>query len=187
MSASLRSPMTLAEFLAWEERQELRYEFDGLCPVAMVGGTQEHHLIQANLTAILHGRLRGKPCRVFGDGMKIQVAGRIRYPDALIVCSKHPRGTTVFADPVVVFEVISPSTAGTDRIVKNQEYWDTPSILRYVMLEQDFAGAMVLHRDGAHWAVTVVSGDGVIALPEIGIALPLAELYEGVELPEPGE
>jgi Uma2 family endonuclease len=93
-----------------------------------------------------------------------------------------PRGTTVVTDPVVVFEVPSPSTATTDRIVKNQEYRDTPSVQRYVMLEQDQQAATVFARAGDDWIGHVVSGDSVLGMPEIGIEVALAELYEGVTL-----
>jgi Uma2 family endonuclease len=75
MNLALRKPMTLAEFLEWEERQPLRYEFDGVGPVAMVGGTAGHADIQANLAAALRTRLRGKPCRFYGSDLKFQVAG----------------------------------------------------------------------------------------------------------------
>jgi Uma2 family endonuclease len=153
----------------------------------MTGGTQEHNGISFNLTGMLRERLRGKQCRAYGSDMKIEVAGRIRYPDALVVCREYPRGTTVYPDPVVVFEVISPSTARTDRILKNQEYRDTPSVRYYVMLEQDFAGAMVFSRSDAKWVGVLVAGDGIISLPEIGVELPMAELYEGVALADPQE
>jgi Uma2 family endonuclease len=180
MSVAMRKPMTLAEFLDWEERQEQRWEFDGFTPVAMTGGTVEQGLIQANLITALGNRLRGGPCRVLGSHVKIAVAGSIRYPDALVVCTASPRGATVITDPVVVFEVLSPSTASVDRIVKNQEYRRTPSIQRYVMLEQDRVGAMVFGRDGDDWVGHVLAGEAAVPLPEIGIELPLAELYEGV-------
>ena len=88
----------------------------------MTGGTVEQGLIQANLIRALGNRLSGGPCRVLGSHVKIAVAGSIRYPDALVVCTPLPRGATVITDPVVVFEVLSPSTASVDRIVKNQEY-----------------------------------------------------------------
>jgi len=52
------------QFLAWEERQPLRYEFDGFQPVAMTGGTIAHEAIGGTLRALLRERLRGKPCRV---------------------------------------------------------------------------------------------------------------------------
>jgi len=91
----------------------------------------------------------------------------------------------VINDPVVVFEVPGPSTASVDRIVKNQEYRDTPSIRRYVMLEQDRLGAIIFSRDGDDWVGHVLAGDTAMSLPEIGIELPLAALYEGVAFAEP--
>ncbi len=185
MNVVLRKPMSLDEFLQWEERQGLRYEFDGFQPMAMTGGTSEHSAIQRNLITALTVRLRGQPCQAFGSDLKILAAGSIRYPDAFVVCSPIPRGTTVIADPVVVFEILSPSTATTDHIVKNQEYRDTPSIQRYVMLEQDQQAATIFERAGDDWVGHVVSGDVRLAMPEIGIELPLAEIYEGVTFAEP--
>ena len=185
MNVALRRPMSLDVFLDWEERQELRYEFDGFQPVAMTGGTSEHAAIQRNLITALTNRLRGKLCQAYGSELKIAVAGSIRYPDAFVVCSPIRRGSTVVTDPVVVFEVLSPSTASIDSIVKNQEYRDTRSIQRYVMLEQDQQGAIVFGRAGDDWVGHVVAGDVALAMPEIGVELPLAELYEGVSFAEP--
>ena len=86
MNLALRKPMTLAEFLEWEERQPLRYEFDGVGPVAMTGGTSGHSTIQGNLAIALGGRLRGKPCRFHGSDLKFQVAeGHVRYPDGMVI------------------------------------------------------------------------------------------------------
>ncbi len=181
MNVALRRPMTLDEFLAWERRQELRYEFDGVRPVAMTGGTVEHSEIATNLVEALRRRLGGKPCRAFRGDLKILVAGRIRYPDATVTCSPVPRGTDVVPEPVVVFEVLSASTAATDRIEKNEEYRLTPSIQRYVMLEQARRAATVFSRVGDDWTGHVLTGDAVLAMPEIGVDLPLAEAYGGIE------
>jgi len=173
--------MALAEFLEWEERQPLRYEFDGVGPVAMTGGTAGHADIQANLAAALRTRLRGNPCRFYGSDLKFQVAeGHVRYPDGMVVCSPVDRTATVVYDPVVVFEVLSPSTAGNDRIVKAREYQATPSVQRYVMLEQDAVGATVYARCGEAWTHEILVADSILALPEIGVSLPLTELYEGL-------
>ena len=78
MSTALRPPMDLDAFLAWENRQELRYEFDGFAPLAMTEGTVELATIQRNLVTALTNRLRGKPCQAFGGELKIAVAGSIR-------------------------------------------------------------------------------------------------------------
>src|ERR1700690_1336586 len=120
--------MTLEAFLAWERRQELRYEFDGTGPVAMTGGTIEHSEIATNIVEALRRRLRGGPCRVVRGDLKVIVSGRVRYPDAMVTCTPIPQGADVVPEPVVVFEVLSASTAGVDRITKNAEYEATPSI-----------------------------------------------------------
>jgi Uma2 family endonuclease len=181
MNLALRKPMTLAEFLEWEERQPMRYEFDGIGPVAMTGGTYGHSTIQGNLATALGGRLRGKRCRFHGSHLKFQVAeGHVRYPDGMVLCSPVDRTATVVYDPVVVFEVLSPSTARDDRIVKAREYQATPSVQRYVMLEQDGVSATVYARSGETWTHEILIADSILALPEIGVELPLAELYEGV-------
>lgn len=173
--------MTLEEFLAWERRQELRYEFDGVRPVAMTGGTVEHSVIATNLVRALEDRLRGKPCRAFRGDLKIKVAGRIRYPDAVVTCSPVPRGTDIVPDPVVVFEVLSSGPAGTDRIEKNEEYRVTPSIQRYVMLEQTRQAATVFSRAGDDWVGHILTEDALLTMPEIDVELPLGEIYAGIE------
>ncbi len=183
MNVALRKRMTLDEFLAWEERQELRYEFDGFQPVAMVGSTAAHSTIQRNLLFALTGRLRGKPCQPHGSDLKIHVAGCIRYPDAFVVCKPIPPRDTVVDEPRIVFEILSPSTTNKDLVQKNQEYRETRSIERYVVLEQSHAAAIMFSRKGEDWVSEVAAGsDAALSLPEIGIALPLSEIYEGVEL-----
>ena len=173
--------MKLEEFLAWERRQELRYEFDGVQPVAMTGGTVEHSVIATNLVRALEDRLRGKSCRAFRGDLKIKVADRIRYPDAVVTCSPVPRGTDIIPDPVVVFEVLSSSTAGTDRIEKNEEYRATPSIQRYVMLEQTRQAATVFSRAGDDWVGHVLTEGALLTMPEIDVELPLGEIYAGIK------
>lgn len=173
--------MTLVEFLEWEERQPLGYEFDGVGPVAMTGGTAGHTVIERNLAVAIGGRLRGHPCRYYWNDLKFRVAeGHIRYPDGMVVCSPVARTATAVHDPVVIFEVLSANTAREDRIVKAREYQATPSVHRYVMLEQDSVGATVYARSNEWWTHDILIADSMLFLPEIGVELPLAELYEGI-------
>lgn len=187
MNVALRKQMTLAEFLEWEDRQELKYEFDGIQPVAMTGGTAAHSAIQRNLAISLGGRLRGKPCQFYGSDLKIEVAGRIRYPDGFVTCSPVANSAKVVEDPIVIFEILSESTSSTDRIVKNREYEAAPSVRRYVILEQDRIAATVFARAGGDWAGHVLVGDAILEMPEIGQNIPLAEFYEGLVLEIPAE
>jgi Uma2 family endonuclease len=89
----------------------------------------------------------------------------------------------MITDPVVVFEVLSPSTASTDIGVKNEEYRDTPSVRRYVMLAQDQQRATIFERIDGDWVGHIMSGDATLCMPEIGIEVPLAELYVGIQFP----
>ncbi len=148
----------------------------------MAGGTSAHAIIQRNLITALTNRLRGKPCRPYGSDMKIEAAGAIRYPDAF-VCTPVPLDATVVDDPVVIFEVLSPSTATTDQFAKNREYAATPSVQRYVMLAQDRQAATVFAREGTDWVGRLLGENATLAMPEIGIEIPLAELYADLEAP----
>ena len=176
--------MTIEEFLAWERCQEFRYEFDGSAPVAMTGGSANHAVIADNLASVQRQRLKAS-CKVFRNDLKLLVNDRVRYPDAVVTCSPVPGTTDIPPNPVVVFEVLSPSTASVDRVTKNAENAATPSIQRYVMLEQVRIGATVFARQGANWVGTVRLDDAMLAMPEIGVELPLRDLYAGVELPPP--
>jgi Uma2 family endonuclease len=189
MSVAFQEPMTLMELLDWEERQELRWEFDGFEPVAMTGGTDSHETTGGTLRALLYDRLRGKLCRVRGPTLKIEVAGRIRYPDAFVFRTAVPGRTTVIKDPVVVFEVLSPSTSRIDRIEKLREYQATPSIERYVILEPDGIAATVYARRGEDWIVRALIAGDMLEMPEIDVAIPLSDICADIDLapPQPRE
>jgi Putative restriction endonuclease/Transposase DNA-binding len=115
-----------------------------------------------------------------------RVAGRIRCPDAFVTCGEPgaPR-ETVERTPVVVFEVLSESTQTVDRTDKAREYRETPSIQRYVMLEQVRAAATFCARQGDTWTVSLLFRGDTLSVPEIGAEIPLDELYLGLELDEP--
>jgi Uma2 family endonuclease len=183
MSAVPHRFWSLAEFLDWEERQPGKYEFDGFRPIAMTGGTLAHGYIQRNIATALDTRLRGKPCRFVGSNVKIEVAGRIRYPDGFVICTPQPQSATVARDPVVIFEVLSASTASIDSVTKNNEYAATPSVQRYVMLAQDLIGGTMFERIGADWIGRVLTADMTLKMPEIDLEVPLSEFYVGLEFP----
>ena len=186
--AQVAAPMTPEAFLGWEARQELKWEFDGFRPVAMVGGTFAHTRIQGNLITSLNNRLRDKPCIPCGPDMRVPTgSGRCRYPDALVTCAPMPPEAVEAPEPVIVFEVLSESTQLSDRTTKLVEYRTIPTLRRYVMIEQREAAVTVITRAGAIWSIDVLRGGGLLEMPEIGIGLPVDELYAGVEFPPPPE
>lgn len=71
-------------------------------------------------------RLHGKSCRAYGSGLKVQTGPGYRYPDASVSCTSFPDSETLVAEPIVIFEVLSASTAGDDRTTKLAEYQSPP-------------------------------------------------------------
>jgi Uma2 family endonuclease len=186
MNIALKRPWTAEQFLDWAARQEIRYEFDGIQPVAMTGGNARHNRITQNIYGALRSRLRGTPCSLFGPDLAVRTVGeKVRCPDALITCTKFPDTERVAPDVVVVFEVLSPDSGQRDRIEKLQEYAAVPSIRRYVILEYRSKALLLFHRANgdAPWTAQALKAEDSLPLPEVGIEVPIAEFYEDVEIP----
>ena len=174
----------MEEFFGWADGQEGRYEFDGFEPIDMNGGTVNHAIIIQNLGSALRSRLRTGSCRALGPGAGVATIDQaVRYPDALVTCDKLDGKARIVSGVVVVFEVLSPSTSRNDRIDKVREYAVIPSVRRYVILECTSIGATVMERFGAHeaWRAATHRDGDVLHMPEIGIEIPLTELYDEVE------
>lgn len=181
MSAALAfaPPMTLQEFLDWEPRQDCHFEWDGIQPVAMVGGTYVHTELASRVNDVLRAALRGTSCRVIRADMRVMTAdsSRVRYPDLVVTCSPLGPMDRAVPEPVFILEVLSDTTTATDRGIKRQEYAALPSLQRYVMLVQDAPLALVCER-----AADFEERQERAALdfPEFGLRLPLAQLYDGL-------
>ena len=184
MNVTVRIPWTHDAFFAWEGHQHGRYEFDGTQPVDMVGVNIRHGLIGQNVAFALRSRLRESKWRVLGSGCGIETqAGAIRYPDALVTRGPLPGTAYLVADPVIVFEVVSPTSGRTDRIVKVAEYACIPALRRYVIIEPSGLGVTVLTRTdpAERWSLTTLAtASDILDLSELGCELPLSEIYEGV-------
>ena len=117
------------------------------------------------------------------------IGDAVRYPDALVTCTKGAESDQVVPGVVVVFEVLSPTSGRTDRIEKLREYQAVQSILRYVILEHTSVGLTVHARLKGEdpWIATALTNGDVLRMPEIGIEIPIAEFYEGTDLLQPGE
>jgi Uma2 family endonuclease len=186
MNIVRRTPrMTRDEFLNWAETQRVRYEFNGFEPVAMTGGTRDHSQICQNIYAALRSRLKGSGCVPLGPDAGVATIGdAVRYPDALVTCTKGPGTDRLVPGVVVVFEVLSPSSGRIDRIDKLLEYRSVPTMRRYVILEHASAAMTVYARANGEdpWTATALTDGDVLSMPEIGIAVPVAEFYEGTDL-----
>ena len=188
MNIALRKPrMTRDQFFDWAQTQDTRYEFDGFQPVAMTGRTLNHSQMTQNIHFALRTRLRGGPCRPLSPDAGVGTVGdAVRYPDAVVTCTKTPGTSHLVENPVVVFEALSPTSGRTDRILKLREYRAVPSIRRYVILEHASIGLTVFARSTGDqdWQATALTAEDTLQIPEIGVEIPVAEFYEEVDLPD---
>ncbi len=186
MSAARKLQLvSIEDYLAGELISPIRHEYLGGMVYAMAGARNMHNIIELNVLAALHGRLRGKPCRPFNSNTKIRVhlptQIRFYYPDASVVCRPNPQTDSFQDEPVVLFEVLSRGTRRIDEGEKKDIYLTIPSFRVYVLLEQETAAAVVFRRTEQGLVREVYEGlDAVVPLGEAGTSLPLAEVYEDV-------
>lgn len=174
--------MTVDEFLAWEREQPERHEFaDGVIRM-MTGASSAHVKIGLNLAFALRQALRSTGCTPYGSDMKIIARGAIRYPDVTVTCRPVGDRDDVAPEPVVVFEIISPSTEHLDKGRKKLDYFGTPSIRQYVIVEQDERLVDLYTRTEAGWINEIVTGTAVLTLSSLGIEIALDAIYEDTEL-----
>lgn len=186
MADTLTRPMTLQEFLAWEERQEGRHEFVRGRIVAMVGGTRRHNWVGGNVFAHLRGLLKGKKCRPYGADMKVLIPnGNSRYADAVVDCGVMNDKDIAVAEPTVVVEVLSKSTTYADQTEKLDDYQSIPSMRHIVHLSQERIGGEVWTRSDSGWRRTPISGaDAIVDLSALNVSFPLSIAYEDVSFEE---
>ena len=145
----------------------------------MVGGSFAHTEIATRLSDTLRAALRGGPCTVVRADLKVltERGSRARYPDLAVTCAPIRPGDSAVPEPLLIVEVLSETTAAADRGAKRAEYAALPSLARYVMLAQDEAVGLVCDRAGGFEERAVRE---VLDLPELGLSVPLAPLYEGL-------
>lgn len=179
MDTVLDQPWTTDTFLAWEDRQEGKYEFDGRNAVPMTGGSLAHQDIVFNLRGLLSLLQADRPIRTVQE-MRVRIGTRIRYPDVLVCAGPLDQTTRTLTDAIAIFEVVSDDTATTDRVNKLIDYAALPSLRSYVLLEQTAAAVTIFQREpGGAWTASAQTG-GALFLPGIDLTLPLADLYQGL-------
>ena len=173
-------------FLAWAERQPERYELVDGAARMMTGGSPNHARISRNALTVLAVRLGAGRCEAFGGDLAVILGPqRVVFPDASVSCEPV---TEIGADrPVVIVEVLSPSTAAYDLGDKAFAYRKLPSLRHLVLIRQDRIGVEHYHRDaeGEDFVLTETDRvDDPLALTAIRIELSVAELYAQVAFAE---
>ena len=191
MSAQLQlETWTQDEYLAMEEKSEIRHELIYGIPYAMAGGTFNHTRVCSNLVRHTGNRLSGKPCSAHSSEQKVKVeeTGNTFYPDAVIFCPPsrfEAKGDQLLLTPTVIFEVLSPSTSRYDYADKFKDYRRIETLTDYVLIEPDRVFVDHFRRQSDGWLLRNYTAlSDLIQFPDLQIELPLTEIYEELDVPE---
>jgi len=186
MSTQPISFVTPEEYLQAERLASFKSEYVSGQIWAMSGASRAHNTLATNLIVALGTAVKRTSCQVFGSDMRVYVPenSTYAYPDISIVCGPQDyadgHGDTL-TNPIVLFEILSPSTAHYDRTVKFVKYRRLPSLRQYVLVHQDTRHIEHFARFDDLWIPGERSGAAsLLELGSVGITLPLADIYENV-------
>jgi Uma2 family endonuclease len=179
-------PMAIDEFLHWEDGTDTRYELIGGFPMAMAPPARAHGMLCARLGGAIDAALRSRrPCSAQSEA-GIARPGRndtCYIADIAVTCRPYQRGDQLVEDPILVVEVLSPGTERHDRRIKVPAYREIESVNEILLIDSEGAYAEVLRREGSVWFSQIVRGrDAELRLASVELRLPMAELYEGIDL-----
>jgi Uma2 family endonuclease len=183
MAEPAEQRMSVAEFLEWDDGTDTRYELIDGRVRAMAPPIEAHGTIVANLARHIGNRLK-PPCRVAVEAGIIPAdrADTWYQADLVITCVPAERGARAMAEPKLIVEVLSPSTAAHDRGLKLADYRKIASVEQILLIGSEDRHAEVWRRAEDGWMVQDLIGDATIPLVIDGQPLPLAAIYDGVAL-----
>lgn len=183
--ADVKNLYSPEEYLELERLAAFKSEYMDGEVLAMSGGSSNHSLIKVALIRIVDTQLLGKPCRTFDSDMRVYVDARMyTYPDLSVGCPELEFDADVgdnFQNPIVIVEVLSPSTERFDRGKKLRRYRRMLSLKQYVLVSQDEPYVEVFTREGDMWTYSDFGGlDAAVHLSSIDCTIALADLYTRV-------
>ncbi|MFM7517762.1 MAG: Uma2 family endonuclease [Pirellula sp.] len=185
-SADIPELLSMEDYLAKEEVARFKSEYIGGRIRAMTGASIRHNCIKGNFFILLGNALKNKKCRPYDSDTKLRIERegkrRFYYPDVQVVCESNDP-LSVFQDrPVLIIEVLSPSTRAYDLHEKLEAYQLIPSLECYIVLEQHQPIAYFWRRSKEGWIKRTIQGiESMIDLPILNCVLSLRDIYERVD------
>jgi len=180
MSNAAQQVLDSSQFLTWAEGRSGKWELRDGYPVLMAPERALHALTKYAAQKSLDAAIAKAhlPCRMFPDGMTVRVGQRNAFePDALVVCPPPPPDAIEIPDPVIMVEVLSPSTAAVDHGAKLRGYFSLPSVMHYLILDPD-ARSLIHHKRGKGDIIeTRILGEGMLRLDPPGIEVAVADMF----------
>ncbi|HXO27931.1 MAG TPA: Uma2 family endonuclease [Thermoanaerobaculia bacterium] len=183
--------VTPEEYLALERAAERKSEYRDGEIVGMTGATRRHSLITVNVSSELNRQLKGRPCEVHVNDLRVLIAARrlYTYPDVIVVCGEPAladRYRDILTNPTVLIEVLSPSTEAYDRGTKFEHYRTLDSLREYLLVSQSRPQVdHFMREDDGPWLLSAANDlTATIVLPSIQCQLAMAEIYDKVKFGE---
>ena len=188
-STAAQAHLTPEEYLVQERKAGTKSEYLNGQIYAMAGASREHNLITINISSGFHVQLADQPCETYVNDMRLKISptGLYTYPDVVVVCDE-PRFEDTDLDtllnPIVLVEVLSPSTEAYDRGEKFAHYRQLESLQEYLLVAQDRARVEHYLRQGVQWLLTEFSNlDDILYFTSISCTLSLREIYAKIIFP----
>jgi Uma2 family endonuclease len=176
--------LTPSEYLDWQEKQELRYEYVNGEVYAMSGGTVNHGEIAVNLSTLCRNHLENSQCRVLNSDVKVSIeeSNSYLYPDISVTCDERDRGATNFiSHPCLIVEVLSPSTEGYDRGGKFNLYRRSTSLQEYVLVSTSEVAIDIYRRnERGRWEIINYQASDTVELESIDLQFPIDHVFKGI-------
>jgi len=191
MSLAPKHHLSFDDWLEGERASlEGRSEYVGGEVFAMTGASVEHNAIVANIVRELGTQMKGRPCQVYANDLKVRVrsADAGKYPDLIALCGEHQfqdGRRDVLLNPSLIVEVLSDSTEAYDRGDKFALYRQIPSLREYLLVSQHRVQVELYSRSAdGRWTLTDFSAlTDSVPLASVDCTLSLAEVYDKVEFP----
>lgn len=178
--AKLKPRITVEDYLEGEKISEIRHEYLDGDVYAMSGASKRHNRISGNLLEKLRNHMKGSGCETFYNEVKLRIKhlNRFYYPDLVVVCGGDDEHDYYVSKPTVIVEVLSPSTALTDKREKWFAYQEIEGLKEYVMIEQEAEHAEVYRkRDDGLWSFIEFESNEDLEIESIDFKMPMADLY----------
>jgi Uma2 family endonuclease len=191
MSAIPKHKMTMEEYIEFDKNNEGKWEyFDGEV-IDMAGGTLNHNIVSSNITRAFGSKLEDKGCLALPGDMRLKVPKALpyRYPDVVVVCGEPIietiQGQEMLVNPLLIVEVLSPSTTGYDFNTKFTAYQSIESFQEYLLVSQDrpHVTQYVRQPDGQWLRKDIEGMDSVVKLVSVHCELTFGEIYRLVKFP----
>ena len=189
-SAAVQTYLTPEEYLAWERKADTKHEYLRGELIAMSGASYQHTIITMNISGELYIQLKGTACTVHTNDMRVRTSPETSYfySDVVVVCDKPRFEDNAFdtlLNPIVLVEVLSPSTQAYDRGEKFKHYQQLTSLREYILVSQDEVEVKRYRRQDTEWQPTESrSLEDVLSLTSIDCELSLDDIYRRVEFHE---